>query len=191
MYTERKNILNQSCALVVSEFFESTRLRQGGMITMDAFELTTICLGMWSLLWRGAYDQNNRLGQTNQLCCCWIVRRICYTMLQLSALWNIHWCCLQMYTWGRLNEGGGVAFSQMKNSRKTPLIVQHLENIWARELGPGPDNMHHWDVQYILDRLSLKNSSVSRTHSCILWRFIPSPSPKDPCPPLLILKEHF
>lgn len=154
---------------------ESTMCTCGRWI---ALELMSIYLGMWSLLWRGAYDQNNWLGQTNQSCCCWIGWWICYTVLQLSALSNIHWCCLQMYGGGRLEGGVFSALSQMKNSRRAPLIIQHLEKIWARELGG-----LHWDVQYILNRLPMKNSSVSHTHSCILWRFITSTFPKDPCPP--------
>lgn len=38
---------------------------------------------------------------------------------------------------GRLRGGGLSARSQMKNSLKTRLIIRHLEQIWARELGPG------------------------------------------------------
>lgn len=50
--------------------------------------------------------------------------------------------------------------------------------------------MHHWDAQYILNRLPMKNSSVSRTHSCILWRFSQRPPPP-PAPQGELRRVHF
>lgn len=65
---------------------------------MDAVELMTIYLGMQRLLRRGAHDQNNWLGQTNQSCCCWLMRWVCFSMCELSGLSNVHWCCLILHT---------------------------------------------------------------------------------------------
>lgn len=76
-----------------------------------------------SSLKRGAaYEQNKWLEQNHQSCRCWFVRWISYTVSFVKY-------SLVLFAKVDQRGWGGAAFSQMKNSPKTPLIIQHLEAI--------------------------------------------------------------